>query len=71
MKQRMIFMAFLCMLCACAKDPSACECGRNLMKPSGEQDARLKDACEQKVQSLPEDKQMDWYNKSMECMNEQ
>lgn len=71
MKERMIFMALLCMLTACVKDPSACECGKNLMKPSEEQDSRLKDACEQKVQSLPEDKQMDWYNKSMECMNEQ
>ena len=71
MKQRMIFIALLSLLFACSKDPSACECGKNLMKPLGEQDATLKDACEQKVQSLPENKQMDWYNKSMECMNEQ
>lgn len=41
------------------------------MKSSIEQDASLKEACEKKAQSLPEDKQIDWYNESMECMNEQ
>ncbi|MEY4289503.1 MAG: hypothetical protein RLZZ30_1591 [Bacteroidota bacterium] len=41
------------------------------MKSPSEQDASLKEACEEKVQSLPEEKQMDWYNQSMECMNEQ
>jgi hypothetical protein len=71
MKHVILILVFLCASSACQKDPNACECGRNLMKSPSEQDASLKEACEEKVQSLPEEKQMDWYNQSMECMNEQ
>jgi hypothetical protein len=41
------------------------------MKNSQEQDADLSAACEKVASSLPETKQMEWYNESMECMNEQ
>jgi len=42
-----------------------------MMKPSQEQDAGLSEACEKHVESLPDSEQMNWYNASMECMNEQ
>lgn len=41
------------------------------MKASQEQDANLSEACEKHVASLPDSAQMNWYNASMECMNEQ
>ena len=42
-----------------------------MMKASQEQDADLSEACEKQVASLPDSAQMNWYNASMECMNEQ
>ncbi|MFM6934261.1 MAG: hypothetical protein ACKOXP_02385 [Flavobacteriales bacterium] len=56
---------------ACSKSPSACECGKNLMKSAEEQDQSLTKACEEHVATLPDSAQMNWYNQSMECMNEQ
>ncbi len=41
------------------------------MKNTQEQDADLVAACEKFVESLPDSEQMNWYNESMECMNEQ
>ena len=58
-------------LFACSKEPTACECGKNLMKNTQEQDADLAATCEKYVESLPDSEQMNWYNESMECMNEQ
>ena len=63
--------ASILVLFACAKEPTACECGKNLMKNSQEQDADFTEACEKQVASLPDSEQMNWYNESMECMNEQ
>ncbi|MEN9973070.1 MAG: hypothetical protein RIS20_1417 [Bacteroidota bacterium] len=71
MKRILSFCATLVLLGACAKEPTACECGKNLMKNSKEQDMDLSAACEKVASSLPESKQMEWYNASMECMNEQ
>jgi hypothetical protein len=41
------------------------------MKSSQDQDKDLAEACEKQVASLPDSAQMNWYNASMECMNEQ
>jgi hypothetical protein len=71
MKRLFSLCATVLVLFACAKEPTACECGKNLMKNSQEQDADLSAACEKVASSLPESKQMEWYNESMECMNEQ
>ncbi|MEY3843980.1 MAG: hypothetical protein RL293_402 [Bacteroidota bacterium] len=71
MKRILSFGAVFLVLFACAKEPNACECGKNLMKSSQEQDADLSEACEKHVASLPDSAQMNWYNASMECMNEQ
>jgi hypothetical protein len=71
MKRLLSFSLAFLVLSACAKEPSACECGKNMMKPSQEQDAGLSEACEKHVESLPDSEQMTWYNASMECMNEQ
>jgi hypothetical protein len=71
MKRLLSFSVALLVLSACAKKPTACECGRNMMKASQEQDADLSEACEKHVASLPDSAQMNWYNASMECMNEQ
>jgi hypothetical protein len=71
MKRLLSFSVALLVLSACAKKPTACECGRNMMKASQEQDADLSEACEKQVASLPDSAQMNWYNASMECMNEQ
>jgi hypothetical protein len=71
MKRLFSLSASVLILFACAKEPTACECGKNLMKSSQEQDADLSEACEKVASSLPESKQMEWYNASMECMNEQ
>lgn len=71
MKWYTLILISAAMLVACAEKPTACECGKNLMKATDEQDMDLYEACEREVQSLPESKQMDWYNESMECMNEQ
>jgi hypothetical protein len=71
MKRILSFGATFLILFACANEPSACECGKNLMKSSQDQDADLAEACEKHVESLPDSEQMNWYNASMECMNEQ
>ena len=71
MKRLLCFGTVFLILCACSKEPSACECGKNLMKSNQDQDADLSEACEKVASSLPESKQMEWYNASMECMNEQ
>jgi hypothetical protein len=71
MKRILSFGAVFLVLFACAKEPNACECGKNLMKSSQEQDVDLSEACEKHVASLPDSAQMNWYNASMECMNEQ
>ncbi|MFM1947854.1 MAG: hypothetical protein RL207_2137 [Bacteroidota bacterium] len=71
MKRILSFGTAFLVLFACAKDPSACECGKNLMKSSQNQDADLAEACEKHVASLPDSAQINWYNASMECMNEQ
>ncbi len=41
------------------------------MKNTQDQDADLVAACAKHVESLPDSEQMNWYNASMECMNEQ
>ena len=71
MKRLLSFSVAILVLSACAKEPTACECGKNMMKTSLEQDADLSEACEKQVASLPDSEQMNWYNESMECMNEQ
>jgi hypothetical protein len=71
MKRLLSFSVAFLILSACAKEPTACECGKNMMKTSQEQDADLSEACEKQVASLPDSEQMNWYNESMECMNEQ
>lgn len=71
MKRILSFGAAFLILFACAKEPSACECGKNLMKSNQDQDTDLAEACEKHVESLPDSEQMNWYNASMECMNEQ
>ena len=71
MKIILCFCAALVLLSACAKKPSACDCGKNLMKSSQEQDADLTESCDKIVSTLSESKQLEWYNASMECMNEQ
>ena len=71
MKRILSFGATFLILFACAKEPSACECGKNLMKSNQDQDTDLAEACEKHVESLPDSEQMSWYNASMECMNEQ
>jgi len=71
MKRILSYGTVFLVLLACAKEPNACECGKNLMKSSQEQDADLSEACEKHVASLPDSAQMNWYNASMECMNEQ
>ncbi|MEI8117349.1 MAG: hypothetical protein WCH03_07405 [Flavobacteriia bacterium] len=71
MKRLLSFSIAFLILCACAKEPTPCECGKNMMKTSQEQDADLSEACEKQVASLPDSEQMNWYNESMECMNEQ
>jgi len=71
MKRLLTFSFAFLILSACAKEPTACECGKNVMKTSHEQDADLAEACEKQVASLPDSAQMNWYNASMECMNEQ
>ncbi len=71
MKRFLSFSAVLVLISACAKEPTACDCGKNLMKSSQEQDADLSKTCEKIVSSLSDSKQLEWYNASMECMNEQ
>ena len=71
MKRLIGLCASVLVLFACAKEPTACECGKNLMKNNQEQDADLSAACEKAASSLPESEQMEWYNASMECMSEQ
>ena len=41
------------------------------MKSNQDQDTDVAEACEKHVESLPDSEQMNWYNASMECMNEQ
>ena len=41
------------------------------MKNMKDQDADLAAACEKHVESLVDSEQINWYNESMECMNEQ
>lgn len=71
MKKEFLLCISVCFLLACSKDPNACECGKNMMKNAQEQDQDLLEACEEKAAALPESKQLEWYNQSMECMNEQ
>jgi hypothetical protein len=71
MKKRLFICLTVLSLFACSKEPTACECGKNLMKNTQEQDADLTEACDKYVESLPDSEQMNWYNASMECMNEQ
>jgi len=71
MKKGLFFSALFLTLMACSKEPNACECGRNLMKATQDQDADLAADCEKHAESLPDSKQMDWYNETMACMNEQ
>jgi hypothetical protein len=71
MKKRLFMCLTFLSLFACSKEPTACECGKNLMKNTQEQDADLVAACAKHVESLPDSEQMNWYNESMECMNEQ
>ncbi len=71
MKRLLSFFVPFLVLSACSKEPNACECGKNLMKSSQDQDTDLAEACEKQVASLPDSAQMNWYNASMECMNEQ
>jgi hypothetical protein len=71
MKKSLFLVFVLGTLFACSKNPTACECGKNLMKVSSEQDADLAEDCERFVESLPDTKQMQWYNETIACMNEQ
>jgi hypothetical protein len=71
MKKRLFICLTVLSLFACSKVPTACECGKNMMKTNLEQDADLSEACEKHVASLPDSAQMNWYNASMECMNNQ
>lgn len=71
MKKGMFLSLIIMTLFACAKNPTACECGKNLIKVPDEQDADLAVACERLVESLPDSEQMKWYNETIACMNEQ
>ena len=71
MKKGLFYGLTILALFACAKEPTACDCGRNLMKNVQDQDADLVEACEQHVSTLSDNEQIKWYNQSMECMNEQ
>ena len=71
MKKHLFICLTVLSLFACSKEPTACDCGKNLMKNMKDQDADLAAACEKHVESLVDSEQINWYNESMECMNEQ
>lgn len=63
------FISFQLLYSCSVSDPTACSCGKELMKSVTEQNQDLMEACAHKAEQMEEAKKIKWFEEVMDCMN--